>query len=314
MGKILAGGDKMENENLQTSETFKTIGYSLFTMLIAIIVVQILMSAVLLQAGPEIRLNPWINVLLIGIPFYLFGFPLFLWITRKIPDGPKGEVKSLSFKEMLTIFFIAMAGTYVFNIVGNFINQLIGSLMGKDIANPLESALGGSSLIPTLIFVVILSPIIEEIVFRGVILDKLRAYSDKTAIIFTSLTFALFHGNLSQFFYAFILGLIFAYITVKTNTIRYAVILHILVNLFGTVIMPMLALSGNNSLVVLSSILVIAFMLIGGFLFIKNYKKIRLDLDSEDQVRVRKKTAYGNIGMILFYIVCLGLFTSVIAA
>lgn len=228
---------------------------------------------------------------------------------KKLPDGPKGEAKKLTIKQMVVIFFISMAASYIFNLVGIIINLLIGMIKGSDILNPLETMVEGTALIPTIIFIGILSPIIEEVVFRGVLLDKLRGHGERRAIFFTALSFALFHGNLSQFFYAFALGLIFAYITLRTNTIRYAVLLHILVNIFGTVIMPNLALSGNEILMTLGGFIVIAFIVVGSLLFSSHFKKIKLE-DKKDEFdkRLSRRFAYGNAGMILYYMMCSILF------
>ena len=48
--------------------------------------------------------------------------------------------------------------------------------------------------------------------------------------------FGLFHGNLNQFVYAFVLGLCFGFIYVKTGNIRYTIGLHMLVNFLGSVL------------------------------------------------------------------------------
>ena len=305
----------MENETISARDTFKKIGYSLFGMLLAVIVAQTLVTSLALSLFPGLENSAWIIGILIGVPLYLVGFPVFLNIIRKIPNGPKGRPKKLSFSQMLALFFISMAATYIFNIVGGIINSLIASLKGSEVVNPLDQILGGAGLIPIIIFVVILSPIVEEIIFRGILLDKLRGYGDKTAIVFTALTFGLLHGNLSQFFYAFVLGLIFGYIAIKTNTIQYTIILHIIVNLFGSVILPGLALSGNETLAVAAGSMVIAFMVIGTILFIRNYKKIELTPRAvEEEEPVNKKMIYGNTGIILFYLASLVLFVSTIFA
>ena len=294
---------------------FRKIGYSLFTMVVALMIAQIVTLTALNLFAPGIEENPWYIAFLIGVPFYLVAFPIFLLMMRKVPNGPKGESNRMSFKDIIVTFFISMGATYIFNIVGNIINILISRIKGSDVINPLEMIDGISNVIPVIIIVVILSPIIEEIVFRGVLLDKLRGYGDGSAIWFSALTFALFHGNLSQFFYAFALGLIFGYIAIKTNTIRYTVILHILVNMFGSVIMPGLVLSGNIILTMIAGLLIISFIIIGSILFISNYKKMKLEITENEYDRdVRSRIVYWNIGMILYYISCLFLFVSVIVA
>lgn len=305
----------MENERLEGKKAFKRTGYALFAMLIAVMFMQVIVMVALELFAPGMQDSPWYLAFMLGIPLYLVGFPIFLLIMRKIPNGPKGEAKKMSLKNLAIMFTISMGGSYIFNLVGLGINTLISSIRDSDVVNPLETMLDGVNIIPIIIFVVILSPIVEEIIFRGVILNKLRIYGERRAIWFTALTFALFHGNLSQFFYAFILGLIFGYVAIKTNTIRYAVILHIGVNLFGSLIMPALALSENAFLANIAGLMVIIFMFAGVILFVKNYKKIDLEPKrSHSEVKVRKRFSYGNSGMIFYYIACLGLFVSVILA
>lgn len=314
----MKGEEGLEDQTLQDQidkKTFRKIGYSLFTMVVALMIAQIATLTALNLFAPGIEENPWYIVFLTGLPFYLVAFPIFLLMMRKIPNGPKGESKKMSFKDIIVTFFISMGATYIFNIVGNIINILISRIKGSDVINPLEMIDGVSNVIPVIIIAVILSPIIEEIVFRGVLLDKLRGYGDGTAICFSALTFALFHGNLSQFFYAFALGLIFGYIAIKTNTIRYTVILHILVNMFGIVIMPRLVLSGNIIFTMMAWLLIISFIIIGSILFISNYKKMKLEIAENEYDRdVRSRIIYWNIGMILYYIACLFSFVSVILA
>ena len=49
----------------------------------------------------------------------------------------------------------------------------------------------------------------------------------------SALCFGLFHGNLNQFFYAFLLGLVLAELALSTGCLWQAVLLHALVNLFS---------------------------------------------------------------------------------
>lgn len=303
----------MGNQIVETKKVFRAIGYSLFMMITTVIAAQFILTFILSKLGLGLEQSPWRIGLLIGIPFYFVGFPIFLWMMNKIPDGPKRRVKKMPFKHIVIAFFISMSATYILNLVSILINILIGLIKGSEVINPLEMVLGTSSIIPIIIFAGILSPIVEEIVFRGVLLDKLRGYGDKRAICFTAFAFALFHGNLSQFFYAFAIGLIFGYIAIKTNTIRYTVILHITINLFGSAIMPFLALSSNESLMVLAGFIVIAFVVIGAILFNLVFKKIKLEAKESDlEIKVSRKLVYGNRGILLYYIVCLALFIHVI--
>ena len=87
---------------------------------------------------------------------------------------------------------------------------------------------------------VILAPIIEEYIFRKQFIDRMNVYGGGLAVVTSALMFGLFHGNLSQLFYAFALGLVFGYIYLKTGRLRYCVGLHMLINFLGSVLAPTL--------------------------------------------------------------------------
>ncbi len=72
----------------------------------------------------------------------------------------------------------------------------------------------------------LLAPIIEEIFFRGFLLNEARIHDNIIAIIFSSLCFALIHGNIAQAIPAFLSGCVLAYIDVKTNRLWPSIILH----------------------------------------------------------------------------------------
>jgi membrane protease YdiL (CAAX protease family) len=121
---------------------------------------------------------------------------------------------------------------YAGNIIGNYIMILVSLSTGKVIANPVAEMLSGPSFWINTIVVAVIGPIIEEIIFRKLILDRTHIWGEKTAMVFSALIFALLHGNLYQFFYAFGMGLIFAYIYIRTGRIRYTIALHMFINGF----------------------------------------------------------------------------------
>lgn len=211
------------------------------------------------------------------------------------------------------MLIMCLGAAYIFNIVGSIFNILIGVIKGKDVINPLLETMEGTSLVATVIFAGILAPIFEEYVFRGVFLDKLRVYGDETAIWVTALAFGLFHGNLSQFFYAFILGIIFGYIAINTNQIKYTIILHMMINILGSTIMPALVLSGNKVLESIGGIFVVMVMILSVVIYSRNSSKVSFEpglIEIDDSQR--NKIIYGNLGMILFFILCLYMFATTI--
>lgn len=77
----------------------------------------------------------------------------------------------------------------------------------------------------------IIGPILEEMLFRYVFLNRLRNFfTTRNAILLSSLVFALLHGNIITMIYAFIMGFIFAYVYVKYDNIKVSIMCHISAN------------------------------------------------------------------------------------
>lgn len=86
----------------------------------------------------------------------------------------------------------------------------------------------------------IIAPIVEEMIFRGLILSRLkRAVPVVWAMLISSLIFGLAHGQIVWMVYAFVLGLVLSIVAIKTESVAAAIVLHMVFNIFGTVI-PML--------------------------------------------------------------------------
>ena len=76
------------------------------------------------------------------------------------------------------------------------------------------------------IAVSIVPALVEEFACRGLILGSLRKFGDGFAIIVSSNVFGIMHGNFQQMPFAFLVGLILAYITIKTGTLWVSVAIH----------------------------------------------------------------------------------------
>ena len=84
--------------------------------------------------------------------------------------------------------------------------------------------------------IVIAAPILEELLFRGVILDGLlKNYQPPRAIAFSAFLFALVHGNLTQGIGAFMIGLLIGWIYWKTQSLIPGMIIHFINNLVAFV-------------------------------------------------------------------------------
>lgn len=85
----------------------------------------------------------------------------------------------------------------------------------------------------TVASMIILAPVIEELVFRGYVLNRmLEGYDNpKTAILASTVLFAVCHGTLLWVVYALFMGLLMTHVSIEEENIAYAVALHFGYNL-----------------------------------------------------------------------------------
>ena len=91
----------------------------------------------------------------------------------------------------------------------------------------------------------LVAPFVEEVMFRKVLLDRLRPYGDRFAVGASALCFGLFHGNFNQIPYAAALGLVFGYVALRTGCLWQTILLHAMVNFIATGLIPLLELWGD---------------------------------------------------------------------
>lgn len=136
--------------------------------------------------------------------------------------------------------------TYLGNMVGGLLMEAAGILRGADYSNPVSEVIGQMDIGMIFLTTVLIAPVMEELVFRKYLIDRMVPYGQKTAVILSGLFFGLFHGNFYQFFYALLLGMIFAWLYSSTGRIRYNIMLHMLINLMGGVL-PVVLSHGMDS-------------------------------------------------------------------
>ena len=202
--------------------------------------------------------SPWTGVLVqyvfsIGLPF-LAVIPM-TWFLR----SDRRPAQKLSAEVWVSALFMALGLGYIFNFLGVFLDSFISIFTGVPAGdmNPVMDAL--DALTPGMvIYTCLVAPFMEELLFRGVLLRKARRFGDRTAVMF-----GLMHGNLNQFLYAVVIGLILGYVAVRTNRIFYNVLLHMAVNSFS-----MMLVLVENGLNVLGMSAMAAAFSVGSFIMI----------------------------------------------
>ena len=89
-------------------------------------------------------------------------------------------------------------------------------------------------------YVCLLGPVIEEILFRGIILESMRQYNERFAIVFSSLIFGLMHCNIPQAVNGFIVGLVLGALYVRSRSLIPSSAVHIIMNTVTSLLSVML--------------------------------------------------------------------------
>ena len=94
-----------------------------------------------------------------------------------------------------------------------------------------EQSFAGQPWFILILAVVIIGPIAEELIFRGLIYDRLRHYvSFPLAVIISSLMFGIYHGNMIQFIYSTLMGCLLAVYYEKSGGLLVCVLAHMAMN------------------------------------------------------------------------------------
>lgn len=80
----------------------------------------------------------------------------------------------------------------------------------------------------------VVAPLVEEFIFRGVIMQPLRRYGDRFAIVVSAAVFGIAHGRPTSIVFAFLSGIIIGCAVVYSRSIWVGIIIHALNNAFST--------------------------------------------------------------------------------
>ncbi len=138
----------------------------------------------------------------------------------------------------------------------------------------------GRDILFTVITTVFMAPFLEEIVFRGYMLNVfLQTFEEKTAVILASVIFAVCHGQALWVLYALGMGLILAWVSLKENNIFYGIILHIGFNFSSAVNWLIQSIPAAEELFYGNRLLILGYGLIGACLAVLLARKYRQDLE-----------------------------------
>lgn len=175
------------------------------------------------------------NILLSIGAQYLIAFPIFILIMRRGSKPTPVEGRKMPFRELALLTLIAEALMLFGSMIGNFIAGVFAGIFGDAPSNSLDEVLSDTPIWLMIVSVVILAPIVEEIIFRKMIIDRLAPYGGAMAVMISSIAFMLIHANVYQFPYALMVGIVLGYVYIRSGNVKYTIAIHMIMNFLGSV-------------------------------------------------------------------------------
>lgn len=294
---------------------FSSIGIRMLISTVVILALQTGASAILLTLFPQWQGNFAITLVITMAPLYLIGFPISFALLRD-KNAPAIEKHSMTVGQFIIAFLMLYGIMIIGNLIGLAFTYGIGLIKGSPVQNAMVNLVTGGSLWVTAIFTVVCAPIFEEFLFRKLICGRVIKYGEGITVVVSGLLFGLFHMNFNQFFYAFFLGCFLAFIYVKTGNLKYTILLHMILNFFGSVLgAVIMTLDQSDPLMMIImtcySLCICGIVIAGIVLLIVKRRKMTLN---PGEIVIEKgqrfNTVILNVGMLLF---CIVLFAIMIA-
>lgn len=322
----------MQNEMQKPSDklkaarhTFSVLGFSALLLLVGQLLVGTLVGVCIGLFFPAGDAPAWLTLLVAYVGVYGIAFPLAALPLHRLPAAApaKGKISVRHFFAFLPILYLC---SYVGSLLGNLVGELAADALGLQMTNGVDALMENNMLM--LFFVtVILAPICEEWFFRKLLIDRTRVYGEKLAVLVSALLFAFYHTNIYQFFYTFLIGLVFGYVYLRTGKMAVTALMHAAFNLFGGLISAeVLRVSDVMTLLEAETIeeqiaaleanpvgigifFVYAFfclgLLIGGCVLLAKYRKKVFFKPADEQLPpdTEGAAAFVNAGMLIYIVV-----------
>ena len=188
---------------------------------------------------------------------------------------PRREIASLINPKIFCGLVLLMLGM---QYISNYVVMILAAINPgwlQTYQDLMESIGFGDVTLLLALYSVLIAPISEELIFRGVTLKLgTKAMPFFAANILQAFLFGAFHGNIIQGAYAFVVGLFCGYVCYQGGSIYLSILFHMLFNIWGTFAPSFLSYDGKSILIhIVIFVLAVCFALAGVFLYQKGLKR-----------------------------------------
>jgi len=211
-----------------------------------------------------------LNYVLSVVAVLICGIVFYFWYRKFKLGSKKIEMKKVITRKNLLLFFLLGLGGQCFMSGLMSIAQPFFVSVFTNYSKTIGTLLSGN-IIVVIIFTVFIAPITEELIFRGMILQKAnKEIPFIGANILQAALFGIYHWNIIQGIYVFFLALLLGYIYKKFQTLLAPILLHMFFNASAFIIM----FFPNNTIIAILTSVVGGLLVVFPILII-NKKMIR---------------------------------------
>jgi membrane protease YdiL (CAAX protease family) len=207
------------------NKKFPSTILNLLELLIVSLLISSIFGAIITLSGVDVEIGGTILFIILGLitVFYIWirnGKRFSFDFNLRLP-----KIKWI-FYSFLFVATLEVSLVYPLSFLINFLIQ-------KD-----QSQSSYIELFSILAFAaVFIGPLVEELIFRGIILNVLKVkYGNKLALIVSSVLFSVVHVNPNQIAVGLVIGFILGYIFILTNSLAFVILLHSMANLTNILI------------------------------------------------------------------------------
>jgi len=242
--------NQKELERLELSKDCSKVGSATIAIFIVMFVVAIIIEIIAVMCGvshdlPDMANDPYAGFTPMGYYMYtgltsllsIFLPSLILMKNsgRKISDLV--PFKPIEGKKFAAIVMCGMSLCMVAQLMASLI-QINFNQFGIDIYKGLQTATatGFYDVLMSIICTAVIPALVEEFAYRGFVAGLLKKHDEMLAVFGSAFLFGMLHGNFAQIPFAFVVGLILAYVRVKTDSMLPSILIHFGNNFYAVII------------------------------------------------------------------------------
>ena len=252
-----------------------------------------------------------LQILQIIVSMFIFTLPFILVFSLGGQKISETVMLGLPKKENRLSLVLIGIGTCAFANVAVSIAGSIFSQFGFDYEVDYgDDPKGILGFLISFVATAIVPALVEEFACRGLILGSLKKYGEGFAIIASSVIFGMIHGNFEQIPFAFLIGLVLGFITVKSGSIWLSCFVHFFNNGISVVMSYLSDITSNDFISIMYNVYLVAALMVGvlGFCLLSRGDKNAFSIknaETECSEWQKHKWFFTQCTIIILFSICL---------